>query len=344
MSSPAKTKATKCSPQKPSPYTLHPTYSGTIPSFFNCQSPMQQGLMGIVITFLKEINRYKALEDFTKCLDPTKKSSYKHIVGVCMGRDHPTDFAKLSISRLCNYKGCGSAKEHPVFPMSDDKRQECFQRFCRWLMSTNEITKLRAMKECIPHFEDAAGQLLALDGEITTFLAQSGGTPSSSRCSKRKRDSADPTTPSKQRRVSEGSSKVITPQPFPLAIDDDDDEVNSKQRRVSEGSSKVIAFQPVPLATDDDDDEVEFVEGPSKPIFSKISRRESVTPVAGPSSLGETPALACPTKVVDSNSRWMVYLSHACDELEEAANSDGMQDTILGPKLRALAQTIYNNC
>ncbi|KAE9387047.1 hypothetical protein BT96DRAFT_1005490 [Gymnopus androsaceus JB14] len=300
MSSPAaKTKATKCSPQKPSPYTLHPTYSGTIPSFFNCQSPMQQGLLGIVITFLKQTNRYEALESFAKCVDPTKKSSYKHMVGVCMGRDHPTDFAKLSISRLCKYEGCGSAKEHPVFPMSDDEK--------------TTTTRLRAMKECIPQLENTAGQLLALDGEITTFLAQSGGTPSSARRSKRKRDSTDPTTPSKQRRVSDGSSNAITLQPFPLA-------------------------------SDDDDDEVEFVEGPSKPISPKISRRTSPAPVAGSSSLRKMPASASPTKVGDSNSRWMVYLSHACDELEEAANSDGIQDTILGPKLRALAQTIYNNC
>lgn len=54
--------------------------------------------MGIVITFLQETDRYEGLKGFAKCLDPTKKGSYKHIVGVCMGRDHPTDFAKLSIS------------------------------------------------------------------------------------------------------------------------------------------------------------------------------------------------------------------------------------------------------
>ncbi|KAE9385690.1 hypothetical protein BT96DRAFT_949672 [Gymnopus androsaceus JB14] len=182
------------------------------------------------------------------------------------------DFAKLSISRLCKYEGCGSAKEHPVFPMSDDERRQCFQRFCRWLMSTNETTRLRAMKECIPQLENTAGQLLALDGEITTFLAQSGGTPSSARRSKCKRDSTDPTTPSKQRRVSDGSSNAITLQPFPLA-------------------------------SDDDDDEVEFVEGPSKPISPKISRRTSPAPVAGSSSLRKMPASASPTKVGDSNSK-----------------------------------------
>lgn len=54
--------------------------------------------MGIVITFLQETNRYEGLKGFAKCLDPTKKGSYKHIVRVCMGRDHPTNFAKLSIS------------------------------------------------------------------------------------------------------------------------------------------------------------------------------------------------------------------------------------------------------
>lgn len=174
-------------------------------------------------------------------------------------------------------------------------------------MSTNEITKLRAMKKCIPHLENA-GQLVALDEEITKFLAQSESTPSSTRRSKRKRDSTDPTTPSKQRKLSEGSSKVI-----PLTINDDDD-----------------------------DDEVVFVESPSK--LSNSSRRASPMPVAGPSSLGKTSASASPTKLLDSSSRWMVYLSHACDELEEAVNGDGMQDTILGPKLRALAQTIYDNC
>lgn len=54
--------------------------------------------MGVVITVMKENNRYEAVKDFAKCADPTKKGSYKHLVRVCMGRDHPTDFAKLSIS------------------------------------------------------------------------------------------------------------------------------------------------------------------------------------------------------------------------------------------------------
>lgn len=54
--------------------------------------------MGIVLTCLKEKNRYDALKEFAKCADPTKKGSYKHMVAVCMGRDHPTDFAKLSIT------------------------------------------------------------------------------------------------------------------------------------------------------------------------------------------------------------------------------------------------------
>ncbi|KAE9389150.1 hypothetical protein BT96DRAFT_1003537 [Gymnopus androsaceus JB14] len=159
------------------------------------------------------------------------------------------------------------------------------------------------MKECIPQLENTAGQLLALDGEITTFSVQSGGTPSSACCSKCKRDSTDPTTP-----------------------------------------SKAITLQPFPLASDNNDDKGEFVEGPSKPISPKISCRTSLVPVAGSSSLWKIPALASPTKIGDSNSRWMLYLSHTCDELEEAANSNGIQDTILGPKLRALAQTIYNNC
>ncbi|KAE9398005.1 hypothetical protein BT96DRAFT_940533 [Gymnopus androsaceus JB14] len=227
----------------------------------------------------RQTNCYEALESFAKCVDPTKKSSYKHMVGVCMGRDHPTDFAKLSISRLCKYESCGSAKEHPVFPMSDDERR---------------------------HF-------LHLMEKSQLFWHNPEALPPPPVRSKCKRDSTDPTTPSKQRRVSDGSSNAITLQPFPLA-------------------------------SDDDDDEVEFVEGPSKPISPKISRRTSPAPVAGSSSLRKMPASASPTKVGDSNSRWMVYLSHACDELEEAANSDGIQDTILGPKLRALAQTIYNNC
>jgi len=80
------------SPQKHSPYDLNPTYSAVIPSFFSCQSPMQRGLMGIVITYLKQNNRYEALECFAR------RGSYKHMVAVCMGRDHATDFAKLSIS------------------------------------------------------------------------------------------------------------------------------------------------------------------------------------------------------------------------------------------------------
>lgn len=86
------------------------------------------------------------------------------------------------------------------------------------------------------------------------------------------------------------------------------------------------------------------MESPSKPTFSANSPQASPTPVAGPSSLGKMPALEPPTRCVDFSSRWMQYLSHACDELEEAVKGDGMQDSVLGPKLRALAQTIYNNC
>lgn len=167
------------------------------------------------------------------------------------------------------------------------------------------------MKKCIPHLEDAPGQLLVLHEEIDAFLAKSKSIPSSTQRTKRKRDSTDPTT---------------TP---------------SKQRKLSQGSSTSGA---TPLTVDDDDDEVEFVEGPSKPIFSKYSRRASPTPVAGPSSLGKKTASAVPTEFAGCSSGWMAYLSYACDELEEAANGDGMQHAILGPKMRALAQTIYDNC
>lgn len=181
-------------------------------------------------------------------------------------------------------------------------------------MSTNEFAKLKAMKKCIPHLEDAPGQLLVLHEEIDAFLAQSKSIPSSTQRTKRKRDSTDPTTaPSKQRKLSQNSSTSST---TPLTVDDDDD----------------------------DDDEVVFVEGPSKPIFSKYSRRASPPPVAGPSSLGKKTASAVPTEFTEWSSGWMAYLSYACDELEEAANGDGMQHAILGPKMRALAQTIYNNC
>ncbi|KAE9392536.1 hypothetical protein BT96DRAFT_944570 [Gymnopus androsaceus JB14] len=322
MSSPAR--KTKPSPPKRSPYDLNPTYSAIIPSFFSCQSPMQQGLMGIVITYLKQNNRYEALERFARCRDPARRGSYKHMVAVCMGRDHPTNFAKLSISRLCKHEDCGSAQEHPIFPMSEDERLECFRRFCQWLMLTNETTKLRAMKKCIPKFEDPNGHLLALEAEITTFLAQSEGPPSSAG-RKRKRDTTETTTPSKQKKVSGGPSKSIAAQPFPLAT----------ARDTTPRASLDFIAQPFPLApSDDEDDEVEFVEGPSS---TNISRKESAAPVAGSSSLGKKPSEGV-------ELRWILYLSRACDDLEEAAKGDNMHNPLLGPKLLALAETIYNNC
>lgn len=198
-------------------------------------------------------------------------------------------------------------------------------------MLTNETTKLRAMKKCIPKFEDPNGHLLALEAEITTFLAQSEGPPSSAG-RKRKRDTTETTTPSKQKKVSGGPSKSIAAQPFPLA-NSNEDTTPSKQK-VSGDTSQFIA-QPFPLApSDDEDDEVEFVEGPSS---TNISRKESAAPVAGSSSLGKKPSEGV-------ELRWISYLSRACDDLEEAAKGDNMRDPLLGPKLLALAETIYNNC
>jgi len=187
------------------------------------------------------------------------------------------------------------------------------------------------MKKCIPEFKDPDGHLVALDAEITTFLTQSEGPPSSAG-RKRKRDTTETTTPLKQKKVSGGPSKSIA-EPFPLA-DSDEDTTPSKQK-VSGGTSESIALQPFPLApSDDEDNEVEFVEGPSS---TNISRKESAVPVAGSSSLGKKPSEGV-------ESRWISYLSRACDDLEEAAKGDEMRDTLLGPKLLALAETIYNSC
>ncbi|KAE9398214.1 hypothetical protein BT96DRAFT_995105 [Gymnopus androsaceus JB14] len=255
----------KSLPSKSSPYDLHPTYSTRIPLFFDCKSGLQKGLMGIMITYLKETNRYQALEDFAKCEDPTKMSSYKHMVAVCMGQTHPADFVKLSIF----------------------------------------TTKLRGMKKCISVFEDPDGNLLTLDGEIDTFLAQV--TPSSAGC-KRKRNTTENSTPSKQK-VSDGQSVA----PFPVLPSDDEDTPTTtplKPQRFSSGR----AVAPFPVLPSDDDDEIKIVEGPSP---TKCARQESPAPVAGPSSL----PMASSTKPGDTNSRWFGFLAKTCDELEEAIDS-----------------------
>ncbi|KAE9390189.1 hypothetical protein BT96DRAFT_1002518 [Gymnopus androsaceus JB14] len=318
----------KSSPSKSSPYDLHPTYSTRIPLFFNCKSKLQKGLMGIMITYLKETNRYQALEDFAKCEDPTKMSSYKHMVAVCMGQTHPANFAKLSIFCHCKHKACSNPRDCPVFLMTDAEQQECFQCFCRWLMLVNETTKLRGMKKCISVFKDPNGNLLILDSEIDTFLAEV--TPSSTGC-KRKRNTTENSTPLKQK-VSDGQSVAL----FPILPSDNEDTPTTiplKPQRFSSGR----AIAPFPVPPSDDDNEIEIVKGPSP---TKHARQESPAPVAGPSSL----SMASSTKPGDTNSRWFGFLAKTCNELEEAVSGGGMQDAILGPKLWALAETIYINC
>ncbi|KAE9383653.1 hypothetical protein BT96DRAFT_1008926 [Gymnopus androsaceus JB14] len=312
----------KSSPLKSSPYDLHPTYSARIPLFFDCKSELQKGLMGIMITYLKETNRYQALEDFAKCDDPTKMSSYKHMVAVCMGQTHPADFAKLSIFiSLSFYVSHTANRIYSASLQTRSLRQP--QR-----SPVNETTKLRGMKKCISVFEDPDGDLLTLDGEIDTFLAQV--TPSSAG-RKRKRNTTENSTPSKQK-VSDGQSVA----PFPVLPSDDEDTPTTtplKPQRFSSGR----AVAPFPVIPSDDDDEIEIVEGPSP---TKRAQQESPAPVAGPSSL----PTASSTKPGNTNSRWFGFLAKTCDELEEAVSGGGMQDAILGPKLRALAETIYINC
>ncbi|KAF9065882.1 hypothetical protein BDP27DRAFT_1424394 [Rhodocollybia butyracea] len=324
----AKSTPKKATPKKPSSYDLHPTYLAKIPGFFDCKSPMQQALTGIIITYLQENRRYEQLEAFAKCDDPRKQAWYKHMLATSMGQARPTEFANMALAvshvvpirpdtdeanfqRLCEHAACGDPRDHPIFQWCQKDRLELFRQYCHWLMLCNETTKLKQMRNCLPHIGSPAAQYRTLEVEIETFLEGAQADSTSPCALKRKRDSSKGRpTPSKQRKLD--SSNAINSRATP--------------------STTPPETQPFPLTDDDSEIEIEFVDNP----------QASSAPEAGPSSLAKSAAEAGNSS--DVESMWIDYLSRACEDLEKAVQGDKMQDKDLRPKLLALAQTIYECC
>ncbi|KAF9058586.1 hypothetical protein BDP27DRAFT_1432516 [Rhodocollybia butyracea] len=272
---------------------------------------MQQALTGIIITYLQENRRYEQLEAFAKCDDPRKQAWYKHMLATSMGQARPTEFANMALARLCEHAACGDPRDHPIFQWCQKDRLELFRRYCHWLMLCNETTKLKQMRNCLPHIGSPAAQYCTLKVEIETFL-EGARVDSTSLCAlKRKRDSSKGCpTPSKQRKLD--SSDAINSRATPLTTPPE--------------------TQPFPLTDDNSEIEIEFVDNP----------QASSAPEAGPSSLAKSAAEAGNSS--DVESMWIDYLSRACEDLEKAVQGDKMQDKDLCPKLLALAQTIYECC